>query len=243
MSKCLAEKCLFTKTTSPYRYLNTPISLHIYNLIAMALAYKRKICATLLLPLFLKVWRLVFSYTRQCKTYLTNYVSKKNKYTTRMIEVFTHQESTQLRLTPNRSASWKQTKLLMIGFALVVVSIATAWSLAGAWVILPFAGAEVFALVMVMYVVSRATYQWELITLTAKGIMITNSKGVRLSLDRTHAYLFYLEDTTNTDLPRFIIATPHAKFEVGNFLNMADKQQLLNHLDDAGLIICKNKWW
>ncbi|MEL7289923.1 MAG: DUF2244 domain-containing protein, partial [Pseudomonadota bacterium] len=65
-----------------------------------------------------------------------------------MVEVSTFEHQVQLHLSPNRSATWQQTKHLIAAFALFISSIAIAWSLAGAWVILPFAGLEVGLLML-----------------------------------------------------------------------------------------------
>ncbi len=160
-----------------------------------------------------------------------------------MIEVSTIEREYRLLLTPNRSASWQQTKYLMLGFTLVVLTIAIGWSLIGAWVILPFAGAEVFALVVTMYFVSRNTYRWEQITLTPDAVVIANSRGITVSFERATTYFFFIEDTSNRQLPRLIFKSTSANVEVGTFLNISDKRIFLSHLEGAGMIICKNKWW
>ncbi|BFT29816.1 hypothetical protein D210916BOD24_09920 [Alteromonas sp. D210916BOD_24] len=160
-----------------------------------------------------------------------------------MIELSTLESDTTLYLTPNRSASWQQTKYLMLGFAIVVFTIAVAWSVVGAWVILPFAGVEVIALAITMYFVSRSTYQWEQVTLTPYTVVITNSRGTNLRIARPDTYLFFIEDTSNRKMPRLIFKSSNVNAEVGAFLNNSDKCLLLKHLDEAGIIICKSKWW
>lgn len=160
-----------------------------------------------------------------------------------MIEVANHDNGVQIHLSPNRSASWKQTKFLMLGFAFFVGSIAAAWALVGAWVILPFAGAEVFALGFVMYLVSKATYEWEEIIVTSKSVVITTSKGMTLSLERVSTYLEFIEDTSNRRLPRIVVSTSQSQYEIGSFLNTEDRRILLTQLSNVGLMVCKNKWW
>ena len=160
-----------------------------------------------------------------------------------MIEIANYNNGTQIRLSPNRSASWRQTKLLMYGFAFFVGSIACAWAFVGAWVILPFAGAEVFALGLIMYLVSKTTYEWEEIVVTPKKIVISTSKGATLTLERTDTYLEFVEDTSNRRLPRIILSTSQSRCEIGSFLNTEDRRALLNQLNKTGLVVCKNKWW
>jgi uncharacterized membrane protein len=160
-----------------------------------------------------------------------------------MVELSTLNNCTQLRLSPNRSATWQQTKMLIIGFTCFVISIATVWSLVGAWLILPFAGIEVSALALVMYLVSKATYQWEEVVVDDKTIVISSSKGAVLTFARTYTHLFYIEDKQDRRIPKLVFTTPHAKCEIGTFLNEEDKTQLAKHLSNAGVVICKNKWW
>jgi hypothetical protein len=31
--------------------------------------------------------------------------------------------------------------------------------------------------------------------------------------------------------------------EIGDFLNLEDRELLKNELEQAGLIVCRNKWW
>ena len=160
-----------------------------------------------------------------------------------MIEVANNDNGVQIHLSPNRSASWKQTKFLMLGFAFFVGSIASAWAIVGAWVILPFAGAEVFALGLIMYIVSKATYQWEEINVTPKSIVITTSKGTILTLERFSTHLEFIEDTSNRKLPRIVLSTSQSQYEIGSFLNPEDRRILLTQLSNVGLMVCKNKWW
>ena len=131
----------------------------------------------------------------------------------------------------------------MLAFGLFISSIATAWAVAGAWVILPFAGAEVFALVCVMYITSRATYRWEDISIATATIEVTTSQGHRWVLNKPTSYLYIIEDTRLGRLPRIILKDDLCECEVGSFLNELDKDKLAKHLTSSGLLRCSNKWW
>jgi uncharacterized membrane protein len=160
-----------------------------------------------------------------------------------MIVVSTENNDTVIHITPNRSATWKQTKFLMLAFGLFISSIATAWAVAGAWVILPFAGAEVFALVCVMYITSRATYRWEDISIATATIEVTTSQDNRWVMNKSTSYLYVIEDTRFGRLPRIILKDDLGECEVGSFLNEIDKDNLIQHLTSSGLLRCSNKWW
>lgn len=160
-----------------------------------------------------------------------------------MVETFTHDNITIIKLRPNRSATWAQTKFLMLSFAVFVSSIATAWAFVGAWVVLPFAGAEVLALVAVMYLVSHATYQWQSIELTESTIKVDSSKRATVTFTRDATHLYFFEDTSHGRLPRLVLKTSSHMYEIGDFLNETDKAQLLKALQSNGVVVCKNKWW
>ena len=111
-----------------------------------------------------------------------------------MVEVSTFEHQVQLHLSPNRSATWQQTKHLIAAFALFISSIAIAWSLAGAWVILPFAGLEVGLLALIMYLVSKATYRWETLLISSNSIQVTSSNGISIEFFRPDTSLYYKKD-------------------------------------------------
>lgn len=110
-----------------------------------------------------------------------------------MVEVSTFEQQVQLHLSPNRSATWQQTKYLIAVFALFISTIAIAWAIVGAWVILPFAGAEVGLLAFIMYMVSKATYQWQTLLISQQSITVYCSNGVQLCFSRYDTSLYFLK--------------------------------------------------
>ncbi|WP_394223199.1 DUF2244 domain-containing protein [Alteromonas gracilis] len=160
-----------------------------------------------------------------------------------MVEVSTFERQVQLHLSPNRSATWQQTKFLILGFALFISTIAIAWALVGAWVILPFAGLEVSLLAGIMYAVSKATYQWETVLISQQSITIYRSNGASLRFPRQDTSLYFLTDINKQRLPRLVLQTQLQQFEVGAFLNSDDKQRVHDSLSQAGIAVCSNKWW
>lgn len=160
-----------------------------------------------------------------------------------MVEVSTFEQQVQLHLSPNRSATWQQTKYLILGFAVFISTIAIAWAFVGAWVILPFAGLEVGLLALIMYAVSKATYQWETVLISHQNITIYCSNGAALCFPRHDTSLYFLKDINKQRLPRLVLQTHLQQFEVGAFLNSDDKQRVHDSLRQAGIVVCTNKWW
>tara|TARA_Y200000002_G_C22634807_1_gene644154 strand:- start:862 stop:1344 length:483 start_codon:yes stop_codon:yes gene_type:complete len=160
-----------------------------------------------------------------------------------MVEVSTFEQQVQLHLSPNRSATWQQTKFLMASFGLFISSIAIAWAFAGAWVILPFAGIEVGLLTLIMYLVSKATYQWQTVLISPQTIFVQCSNGAYLRFPRHDTSLYFFKDTEKKRLPRLVLQTHLQQFELGAFLNADDKQRVHDSLKTTGIMICTNKWW
>ena len=160
-----------------------------------------------------------------------------------MVEVSTFEHQVQLHLSPNRSATWQQTKHLIAAFALFISSIAIAWSLAGAWVILPFAGLEVGLLALIMYLVSKATYRWETLLISSNSIQVTSSNGISIEFFRSDTSSYYKKDLSLKCAPQLVLQAPLQQFEVGSFLNLEDKERVHECMQKAGIAVCSNKWW
>jgi len=75
-----------------------------------------------------------------------------------MLKLKRKHDSVILTLQANRSANWRQNKIIIIVMPAFVMIISMAWSVMGAWVILPFAGFEVGLLAFLIYRVSYSTY-------------------------------------------------------------------------------------
>ena len=79
---------------------------------------------------------------------------------------------TVIKLSPNQSASWRETKIVISIMVLLVISIAIGWTMAGAWIILPFAGLEVGLFAYFMYRICRQGFAQQIITITADQVLI-----------------------------------------------------------------------
>ena len=88
-----------------------------------------------------------------------------------MVKLKHKHDSVTLTLQPNRSANWRQNKIIFMVMTAFVMIIAIAWSVVGVWVILPFAGFEVGLLAFLMYRVSYFTYQKQIITIHSDTVV------------------------------------------------------------------------
>jgi Integral membrane protein len=89
-----------------------------------------------------------------------------------MIERIENDNGTSLVLTPNRSLSWQGNLILWCAFTVLVLVIATGMALAGAWVVLPFAGLELLGLLAGLYYTSRQCHQQEVLHITPETVRL-----------------------------------------------------------------------
>ncbi len=163
-----------------------------------------------------------------------------------MVKTQVEPDRTTIILTPNQSASWRQTKWFLIVLGSFVLSIAVAWSFVGAWIVLPFAGFEVGLLTFLMMKVCRNTYQKQVVTVDERKIKVES--GVDMP-DKTHAFnrhdshLNITEPEHSMDKARLTLTDRKKSLELGAFLNQQDCKIARTQLSEAGLIVCSNKWW
>lgn len=147
---------------------------------------------------------------------------------------------------PNRSANWQDNKKLMLALAAPCMLIAIAFGVAtGTWMILPFAGLELTAIAIVLYIVcNRLQYRHVLIF---DNYQLYVEKGryrpqqvwhfildsVFVSVERPkHPW-----DPLKIHLYGNDPQGDHQQVIIGDFLNKQDSQQLLNILRKQGLRI------
>ncbi|WP_124749003.1 DUF2244 domain-containing protein [Alteromonas facilis] len=167
-----------------------------------------------------------------------------------MIEIIQLDENARaIRMMPNRSATWLDTKFLMLAMVVFVMFIAIAWAFVGAWVILPFAGFEVGLLAFIMYRVSQRTYHNEIITISADNVTIqrgqypSTSFKEELTLSRNELHVDVTETEQDWHLPQIHFITPSKHYCIGDFLNLSDRKALVYELKGCGIPTCRTHWW
>ena len=135
---------------------------------------------------------------------------------------------------PNMSGHWQITKLFLWIISCLALFIATAFALLGLWVILPFAGIEVMALVSLMYWVAHRCRRKQVITLNNNRILVET--GYTSPESSWESELFFTR--LYIDKPPYRDGKPmkvflrgkQQQFEVGEFLNEEDKNKLITEL-------------
>lgn len=163
-----------------------------------------------------------------------------------MVVTTQDQQNTIITLSPNRSATWQQTKWVVAIMVAVVMIIATAWTFVGAWIVLPFAGLEVGLFAYLMYRVSRFTYSQQVIKINSNNVTVKfgyRTKVLQGKFSRTNLDVYYSESDNNWELPKIALCSKHQRLLIGEFLNLEDRVLLREDLQRAGFVICRNQWW
>ncbi|MEY4642744.1 MAG: hypothetical protein RLZZ227_2738 [Pseudomonadota bacterium] len=155
-----------------------------------------------------------------------------------MVLCSTNADSTVITLLPNRSATWQETRLVLFLICGTTLAIGTLWAVAGAWAVLPFSGIEAALVAYVLYRVSQATYQRQVITVAPHSVLVqagTHFPKRSWSLERARTH-FAVSDAPHPLAPvgLRIVDGVHS-IELGRFLNREDKTEALAALRRAGL--------
>ena len=170
----------------------------------------------------------------------------KQRKDQQMVKLKHKHDSVTLILQPNRSANWRQNKIIIMVMAAFVMVIAVAWSLVGVWIILPFAGFEVGLLAFLMYRVSYSTYQKQIITIHSDKVIF--QAGVYYP-KRFHSFckdkllVKTIDAQSEFEQTHITLDDGHQTIVIGQFLNQPDREVTLEHLKKANLHIHIEKWW
>jgi len=131
---------------------------------------------------------------------------------------------------PNRSASWRTNRLVLIALAVPSLTIATAFALLGAWPILPFAGLELLALGTALYYVSWKLEYRHVITVSDDSVRI--DKGYYAPRDswqfpRQGTGLAITPEKHPWEGPGLSVHDKHQSVVLGEFLNREDSLKLI----------------
>ena len=143
-----------------------------------------------------------------------------------MLKAKTKGDSLYIDLAPNKSSSINE-NLVFFGFlSLICLTFGIGFFFIGATMILPFAGLEVLALILIL----RANRKW----LNQKRALYLDKLYVELEEDDKKITFdrflskFLIEE--NNSKKELFIKSNNQKIEIGSFLNQEEKEQLIELL-------------
>ena len=140
----------------------------------------------------------------------------------------------RISLSPNRSLSWKSALVFTIIISSICLSIGFGFALAGASLILPFAGLEVFLVSLCIYLVLKKTYEQEIIYMTPEKLKIekgSNEPKRVWEYFRLWSYII-VEKPKHPWYPAHILITSQGeRVPIGEFLSEEEKKKLVIKLE------------
>lgn len=136
----------------------------------------------------------------------------------------------------NSSMTPRSMAVVVICFAVLVVTISLSFFTLGYWLILPFAGLEILAVAAATAATVRATADYELITVKDQKVTVTQRQGKRTV---THDFQRYWtrirrEQGANRFHPTHLLIGSHGRFvSIGSVLTEELKDKLAQQIRDA----------
>lgn len=154
-----------------------------------------------------------------------------------MVKVEHHKDEIHLYLLPNRSATWRQTKLAIGAVSLTTLAVATFWSLQGFWMILPFAGLEVAIFSYLAYRVCSATYHQQVVLCSRDDIEVqwgSTFPKQRWNFNRRDTELEVVRPPHSWSPYRLLLKDGRQTLPIADKLNKEDVQQTLDQFRAMG---------
>ena len=153
-----------------------------------------------------------------------------------MVKIETNIEDNihRILLRPNQSSDWKTSLLFILRIAFTCLTIGIGFALAGATMILPFAGLEIIFVAICVYLVMKNTYKQEVITLTKDKLKIEKGEG---KADEVWEY-FRMWSFVSVERPEhpwypahIIVSSKGERVPIGDFLTEDEKDELVTNLE------------
>jgi len=123
-----------------------------------------------------------------------------------------------------------------LGMVVVSFSIAIAFALKGAWLILPFAGLEMLVLGAALYVVARRGCRWQTVSIQGDQIEVVEHDSTCIrqqTFQRAWAQVKLEQARINGHPSRLIIRSHGRAAEIGGYLAEIEKEHLALELRQA----------
>ena len=140
----------------------------------------------------------------------------------------------RILLRPHQSSDWKSSLIFISIIAFTCLTIGIGFALAGATMILPFAGLEILFVATCVYLVMKQTYKQEVITLTKEKLTIAKGAG---KIDQEWEY-FRMWSFISVERPEhpwypahIIVSSKGERVPIGDFLNEDEKEELVKNLE------------
>jgi len=162
-----------------------------------------------------------------------------------MIHVIEKPQETTIQLTPNRSASWGETRAAILYLSAFMMLIGVGWLIAGVWMIMPFVCLDILVFSYFFYRVCEETYRRQVIVIESKTVCFRSGIHHLGSIKRFQrpCYLVIHKRKSASHLPGYSLADDAVIQRIGSFLNEKDLEDLREALGRFGLLEINQEWW
>ena len=136
-------------------------------------------------------------------------------------------------LKPNNSATWRFNMMIVASLTVIALLISTFFMLQGAWLIAPFSGLEVLALLVCLYLCARSNIQTEVIKFSPDKVTVEQGRTFAersWEYHRSWAKIFVRKPQHKGHPDQVVIRSHGKELELGSFLNTDDKEKLVQKL-------------
>lgn len=136
-------------------------------------------------------------------------------------------------LAPNIAPDWRQTRRVFLGLCAVCLTVAGACTLVGLWPVLPFAGLELIALWVALYVSARRALDREVIRITGSEVVVEKGRGRverRWRFERAWTEVLLQAPRRRWDGPQLLLRSGGRSVGLGEFLEPEELRSLAREL-------------
>jgi uncharacterized membrane protein len=143
----------------------------------------------------------------------------------------TEVDSYSVTFKPNCSLNARGKVRVVLMLTVIPICIAIGFSLAGAWLVLPFVGLEIFALCYAFYHVNSHTSDYESISIDGDNLLVERCTGRQLSRHELNPYWARLvrHESANGEL-RIGLISHGEEIEIGSYLTRKQRENLAEQL-------------
>lgn len=155
-----------------------------------------------------------------------------------MIERLADNDGSRYRLTPNRSISWPALVRVWLGLVAVTGCVVLGWTLAGAWLVIPFAGLELAAVGAGLWYTARKCARQEVVTFGRTHVRLEKGHQQREQLwewPRPSVSILLAPEPHPWLREQVWVCAGGEQIPLADFLNPGESRELVTLLKSQGL--------
>lgn len=157
----------------------------------------------------------------------------RNWFCPMVVRTIRRGEGCRFVIRPDRSLSWRQTKLVYATLAGLCLLVAIGFTAMGFWLVLPFAGAEVIALAAGFYLCALSGRETEVVCINDDRIAVEKGRDKFhkvCEFERCWAQIALMPPRIQWYPSRLVIRSRGKQVQLGAFLTEGERERLAREL-------------